>query len=258
MRYMGYGIPDKPSSEYSQMEALRLLDTASTYLEKADRFIYSYGSRTFLFGYDLYDAEHGGKGNIDCSTLMFLVIASIPYDRSPYAAGSIEELRHMKLPDELVDLLDTESIPDRYMEISERIGRPYLKGEKGLDLEKAAEMGISLKTLRDEIQASGKRRMSVSIAEHYLALNKCFLSSGDVRPGDIVFYISPNFFIEDDDMFQREPQVVHVGIVSEDTSLMINSSGTRFKDKLDSEELPGISLSPVTGARAPAFFARPY
>ena len=52
----------------------QLLAVAETYLFHADRLIYSYGSKTFLSGYAIYDEDYDGRGNIDCSTFLLLVL----------------------------------------------------------------------------------------------------------------------------------------------------------------------------------------
>ncbi len=59
----------------------------------ADKLIYSHGSRTFLSGYDLYDRKHGNRGNIDCSTFVIRVLSGIPYEKSPYAAGTVKGIQ---------------------------------------------------------------------------------------------------------------------------------------------------------------------
>ncbi len=65
----------------------RVLQTAHTYYENRDKLIYSYGGRTFLAGYPLYDETYDSRGNIDCSTYMHLVLQGITYQESPYALG---------------------------------------------------------------------------------------------------------------------------------------------------------------------------
>ncbi len=67
------------------------LDVAKTYLDNAEKLIYSYAGKTFFSGYALYDPEYGRRGNIDCSTYMHLVLQGIPYEKSPYASGQVED-----------------------------------------------------------------------------------------------------------------------------------------------------------------------
>ena len=77
---------EAPKTAYDPRRAEEILTCAESWLAHADRLVYSYGSRTFLSGYDLY--EPGGRGHIDCSTLVLLVLAGIAYEESPYALGS--------------------------------------------------------------------------------------------------------------------------------------------------------------------------
>ena len=257
MEYMGHHIFEKPSVAWSGETTGTLLYTACTYLENTDRLIYSYGSRTFLSGYDISDASRGGRGNIDCSTLVILVLAGIPYEKSPYFTGSLKTLKDTSVPLELRDLIDPDNIPERYIEIAERIGRPYLKSPEGIDMVRAEKMGISPWTIRREIEASGAGRRSVILARHFLGSGSCFSSQEHARPGDIVFFLSKSFGIMPEEETVREPQVVHVGIVSRDPAFMINSSGTVMKDPQGDLKKPAVSLDAVCGRRSPAFFARP-
>lgn len=54
-----------------------------------------------------------------------------------------------------------EEIPERYITIAERIGIPEIAGPKGLDLEKAAALGISDEQLMIKIKSTGITRRSV-------------------------------------------------------------------------------------------------
>ena len=71
-------IPSSPKNKYDPAAARQLLAVADSYRRKADRLIYSYGSKTFLSGYALYDETYDGRGNIDCSTFVLLVLAGVP------------------------------------------------------------------------------------------------------------------------------------------------------------------------------------
>ena len=246
---------EKPKNEIDPAGASLVLETARTYFENADHLIYSYGSRTFLSGYDLYDREYDSRGNIDCSTFVLLVLAGIPYERSPYALGSIRGLEPNPLAE--LDLTCFAEIPSRYTGIAERIGRPYLAGPKGLDLDKAAELGIRTETLREEIRSSGVSRRSVSIAEQFLERDECYSDPQYCQPGDLVFYRSTQFFGDDDSSRPWTETITHVGIIWENTSEMINSSGYLSKERAMAESLPAVSIRPVIGKRSPAFFARP-
>ena len=256
-KYLSYQIPDKPENAYRPEAAARLLSAAQTYLDNAEKLIYSYGSRTFLSGYDLYVPEYGGRGNIDCSTFVLLVLAGIPYENSPYATGNTSGLNDRRAFWADRELTDFSGLPERYIGIAERIGRPYLAGPKGLDLEKAAAMGISAEILGQEIRATGVGRRSVQIALHYLERQACFADYGQARPGDIAFFKNAGFFMEGAKKFRADAEITHVGILSSDTAFMIHSAGYVTKKRAQEEGLPAVSLAHVYGKRTPAFFARP-
>lgn len=249
-------IPEKPEIEYDPTAAEEILICAESYLRQADHLIYSYGSRTFLSGYPIFDAEYENRGNIDCSSFVLLVLALIPYEDSPYATGSITGLESRTKRNFPKDLIDFSDLPDRYVGIAERIGRPYLAGPRGLDLNKAEEIGISLDTLKEEIRAAGGRRLSASLSQYFIDQRACFRDASYAKPGDIVFFRSRGFFKEGERIFAVSREVTHVGIIARDPSQMINSSGTHKKAE-DKNASPAVSLVPVFGTREPAFFARP-
>ena len=140
-------IFDTPKNQYCPDVAKQILTVARTYLDHADRLIYSYGSKTFLSGYELFDPAYNGRGNIDCSTFLLLVLSGITYETSPYSTGTVEGLTPALVSWAQTDLVDFSNLPKTYIDIAERIGRPYLRCPKGLDIEKAAAMGISIETL---------------------------------------------------------------------------------------------------------------
>ena len=253
---MNADIPEKPAIAYDGIAAKQTLTCAGSYLAKADQLIYSYGSRTFLSGYDIYDPEHENRGNIDCSTFVLLVLAGIPFKESPYATGTVEGLQEKRTRKNAEELVDFTDLPKEYIGIAERIGRPYLAGPRGLDLEKAESMGISLETLRKEIAKTTAGRRSVAIAEHYLQKDACFTDAVSARGGDLVFFCSKGFFREGERIFAANKEITHVGIVAEDPAYMINSSGTYQKDGEEKSRLPAVALAPIFGNRTPAFFAR--
>ena len=251
-----------PRGPYDAEAAARVLAAARSYLDRADRLVYSFGSRTFLSGYEICGAD--GRGFIDCSTFVVLVLAGIPYEESPYASGTAEGLRARPGfgadPDAagFSELFGFSHLPERFVGIAERIGRPYLEGPKGLDLKKAAELGIGMDTLREEIRAAGGGRRSEQLARYFREQGACFTDPAGVRPGDLAFYLSSGEFTEGEMRFPAERQVNHVGIVSEDTSVMINSTGIPGPDAPgEGGSLPGVSLAPVFGMRPPVYFARP-
>ena len=71
--------------------AEQLLATAWTYFDHKDSLIYSWHGEVFLNGYPLFDEEHDGRGNIDCSSFVHLVLQGIAYEQSPYATGNTED-----------------------------------------------------------------------------------------------------------------------------------------------------------------------
>ena len=249
-------IFETPKSEYDPQTAQALLECAASYLRHADRLIYSFGSRTFLAGYDLFDREYDDRGNIDCSTFVLLVLSGIPYEKSPYVTGDVKGF--CADPSFLADpaLVDFSKLPERYIPIAERIGHPELAGPKGLDLNKAEQIGIDLKTLVKEIHASGVVRWSAKIAQCFLDRGWCFTDASCAKPGDLVFFRFPGHFTEGERKYKSNAEISHVGIFTEDPSLMINSSGSYQKEKNAVPSRPAVSIDPVFGKRQPAFFAR--
>ena len=81
--------PQEPAVNYDEKAAMRRLAVAQTYLDAADRMIYSGGGLTFLSGESIWDDEHDGRGNIDCSTFVLLVLSGITYGKSPYVTGEL-------------------------------------------------------------------------------------------------------------------------------------------------------------------------
>ena len=241
-------ISEKPRNEYCAQAASEILACALTYLAASDRLVYSYGSKTFLSGYDLFNSD--GRGNIDCSTFVMLVLSGISYEKSPYVSGSVKGQTAGEQPWAYRDLLDFDSIPDHYTSIAERIGRPYLAGPKGLDLKKAADRGITVEMLADEIRATGTVRRSVYLAEYFMNRDLCFTDESFAMPGDLVFYLSSGFFSDHERNYQGRAEINHVGIVSNEQGMMINSSGSSVVEK------PAISLEPIFDARKPVMFAR--
>lgn len=228
-------------------KAKSILECAVSYLRNADRLIYSHGSKTFLSGYDLHDREHEMRGNIDCSTFVILCLSGIPYEESPYAGTGKDGIVLKPAPWADPQIADFAHLPDHYTSIAERIGRPYLQGSRGLDLRKAETMGISVQVLKEEIEASGVVRRSVFLAEHYQKKGTSFSDSSGVMPGDLVFFLSKGFFKEGERIYSAEPEINHVGIISDEKGRMIHSSPNG----------PAVSKNSIFGERKIAFFARP-
>ena len=250
-------LPSSPSAPFRAEIISQVLEAAESYLRHADGLIYSGGGRTFLSGYDLFDAEHGGRGNIDCSTFLLLVLSGIPYDRSPYATGSVKGLSAAAAPWADPALSDFSGLPDSYRGIAEVIGRPDLVGDDGVDLEKAKASGIDWNAVHEEMARSGKIRRAHQLARYYWGRGECFSDISFLRPGDLVFYRATPKWEEGYRFFRIFREIAHVGLVSEDTGRMYNSSGFIRKSRTLAEDRPAVSLDAVAGTREPAFFARP-
>lgn len=252
-----YAVDAFPKTEYDSEIAKKILTCAESYLRNAKELIYSYGSKTFLSGYELFDEQHEGRGNIDCSTFVMLVLSGISYEESPYRKG----LHGTPLKKEDwgdPELIDFEKLPGKFLSIAELLGFPEIEGPKGIDLEKAERLGLTLETLAEGIKKSGVKRRSVFLAEHYLRKGACFCSAEAARSGDIVFFRSKGYYTEGFKKFTGRQEINHVGILTEDPSVMINSSGTYLKERNDEKGIAAVSCVPVYGTREVAFFARPY
>ncbi|MGI6211522.1 MAG: hypothetical protein ACOYJJ_02940 [Anaerovoracaceae bacterium] len=78
-------VDREPPEPYHSEDAQELLAVAETYYENRDRLIYIGHGETFLNGGSVFDDELAGRGNIDCSTYLYLVLTGVPYEESPYA-----------------------------------------------------------------------------------------------------------------------------------------------------------------------------
>lgn len=78
-------VDREPPEPYRSEDAEELLTVAETYYENRDRLIYIGHGETFLNGGSVFDDELAGRGNIDCSTYLYLVLTGVPYEESPYA-----------------------------------------------------------------------------------------------------------------------------------------------------------------------------
>lgn len=248
------GTPIRP---YRESVVRHILDAADSYLDHADRLIYSGGGRTFLSGYDLFDAQHGDCGNIDCSTFILLVLAGIPYGNSPYGTGTVNGLNFFAAPWSDPTLADFQNLPDSYRGVAEIIGRPDLVGDEGVDLEKAKASGIDWKAVHEKMAGNGLIRRAHQIARYFWGKGECFSDGSSRRPGDLVFFRATPKWEEGYRFFGIFREIAHVGIVSRDTGLMYNSSGFIDKTRNIQENRPAVSLTEIYSARRPVFFARP-
>ena len=250
-------LPRCARNPYREEHVEQILTAAESYRMNADRLIYSGGGRTFLSGFEIHDEMNGERGNIDCSTFLLLVMAGVPYEKSPYATGEKESLATAPAPWADPLLTDFSRLPDRYAGIAEIIGRPDLVGDDGVDLEKARASGIDWTAVHQELAKNGMIRRAHQMARYYWERGECFSDAGCIMPGDLVFYQATPKWEEGYRFFGIFKEIAHVGIVSKDTSLMYNSSGFINKNRNMEENRPAVSLDPVSAARMPAFYARP-
>ena len=167
----------------------RILQTALSYYDNNDELIYSYHGNTFLQGGELYDSENGGRGRIDCSTLVHLALQGINYEYSPYVTGEPESFFGS------VCLWQNPSA-GRMSEVF------AARSARADDIRRAYGL------------ARYCREMGLEIAD------------GDVRrPGDLVFFEAPASVREEYIRYGAYMAVSHVGIVAEDTDMMINATG---------------------------------
>ena len=251
-------IHEAPVIPYRPEIISEIMKCAESYLSNANRLIYSGGGRTFLSGYDIYDKEYENRGNIDCSTFLLLVLAGIPYERSPFATGDTSGLVKAAAPWADPKLSDFSDLPENYRGIAEVIGRPDLVGDEGVDLEKARESGIDWAAVHEEMARSGKIRRAHQMGRYYRDRDACFTDESYVMPGDLAFYRATPKWEEGYRFFEIFMEIAHVGIVSDDRELMYNSSGFISKERNRRENRPAVSLDPVKGARMPLFYARPF
>ena len=250
-------IPEHPVYPYREDIVGQILNLADGYLKNAHRLIYSGGGRTFLSGYDIFDSERGNRGNIDCSTFLLLLLAGVPYNRSPYVTGNTLGLAGTAAPWSDPVLSDFSSLPESYRGIAEIIGRPDLVGDDGVDLEKARKSGIDWTAVHEEMARSGKIRRAHQMARYYWEKGACFTEERYLMPGDLVFFRATPKWEEGYRFFGIFREIAHVGIVSEDRQQMYNSSGYIDKDRNIRENRPAVSLDPVKGTRIPVFYSRP-
>lgn len=171
---------------YMRMD--RILETAMTYLNNRDSLIYSYHGNTFLQGGELTDPDNGGRGRIDCSTLVHLAMAGTGFGDSPYVTGAAG-----KFFDALCPWYDTIiTFRDLFLKYSDR----------SCDIRRA--YGLA----------------------RYCRENGLEIGQNDARrPGDLVFFDAPPSVYEEYVKYGAYLAVSHVGIVTADTDIMINATG---------------------------------
>lgn len=260
MRHTEYDqdtVPIYPMHPYREDAVRLILSLADSYLRNADKLIYSGGGRTFLSGFDIYDKDNGNRGNIDCSTYILLVMAGIPFEKSPYMTGNVYGLSSSVASWADPALADFRNLPDSYRGVAEVIGRPDLVGDDGVDLEKAKASGIDWTAVHAEMARNGMIRRAHQIARYYWEQGECFSDSLSAMPGDLVFYRAGPKWEEGFRFFGVFHEIAHVGIISANRDLIYNSTGNIRKSKTMEEARPAVSLDAICGSRKPAFYARP-
>ena len=198
----------------------QILDAAWTYYDARDSLIYAWHGETFLSGYPLFDPSFEGRGNIDCSTFIHLIIQRISYDEIPYATGNTEDFYTAGCP-----------------WANGNITRGIRAGEK---IRKA--WGLAKYYTESGLIAAGPSTQNA--AESY----------EDIRPGDIIFFQAPE---SSRDKYLAKGAylgISHVGIASEEAGKMLHVTGTSTK----SIEKPAVRLSPIHSRRRPIVIARPF
>ena len=181
----------------------RLLRTAITYLNNNDKLIYSYRGNTFLQGGELYDPQHGGRGRIDCSTLVHLALLGIEYDESPYVQGEAG-----RFFDTVCPWYDASSMDD-------------CKGEQA-GITSTLKIGQVFEMLPD--RANDIRR-AYGLAKFCRETGLEISSYEDRQPGDLVFFEAPSSVYDEYIKYGAYMAISHVGIIAEDTDMMINATG---------------------------------
>ena len=166
---------------------LSIPDTARSYYENREKLIYSYRGNTFLQGGELYDVTNG-RGRIDCSTLVHLVLQGIRYEDSPFVTGDTGAFFSMPCKWYGDGSLSVAQLFDRKSDRTEDIRRSY--------------------GLARYIRESG-----LEIAER------------NPGPGDLVFFRAGESVVEEYRKYGAYLAIAHVGIVAEDTEYMIHASG---------------------------------
>lgn len=201
-----------------------ILQTALTYYENRDKLIYSYRGNTFLQNGELYDLVHEGKGRIDCSTLVHLALQEICYEDSPYVSGdtdiffgSVCKWQNAGSIEMLAAAANT--IRDVY------VGR----SDRASDIRRAYGLAKYCKEQGLEIE-------------------------GERKPGDLVFFEAPSSVYEEYVKYGAYMAISHVGIVTEDTEVMLNATG-RSDQEYNALHAP-IMLTPISEKGKPLLTAR--
>lgn len=167
-----------------------ILKTALTYIESNDRLIYSYRGNTFLQGGELYDHDHDGRGRIDCSTLVHLALQGIPYEQSPYAAGKTGG---------------------------------FFGGECRWQADREIPLG---KVFEEKGDRAADIRRAYGLARYCREAGLELAEDEPLQPGDLLFFRAPESVLEEYYKYGAYLGISHVGIVAEDTEMMINATGS--------------------------------
>ncbi len=166
----------------------RILETAMTYLNNSGALIYSYHGNTFLQDGELTDPANGGRGRIDCSTLVHLALSGTAFGDSPYVTGDAGRFFDAVCPwyDTIITFRD---LFLKYSGRSSDIRRAY--GLARYCRENGSETG----------------------------------QNAERSPGDLVFFEAPPSVYGEYVKYGAYMAISHVGIVTEDTDIMIHATG---------------------------------
>ncbi len=100
-------------------------------------------------------------------------------------------------------------------------------------------------------------RMANEIARSFWEDGLCFDDISLAKPGDLVFYRSPEEYVP----FYRKHgcfmEICHIGMVSEDGVSMYNATGLPDKKEQEAQHMDAIQVTDLTSERVPLLFARP-
>lgn len=210
----------------------RILETANTYLNNNDRLIYSYRGNTFLQGGELYDTEHAGRGRIDCSTLVHLALLGIEYADSPYVSGDVKGFFGTACS---------------WYDFS----RTGDCARNGTDGSSAAAIG---EVFADRSDRANDIRRAYGLARYCREAGLEISPCENRKPGDLVFFEAPGSVYEEYVKYGAYMAISHIGIVAEDTDLMINATG-RSRQEYNAQHEP-VRLMPVIEKGIPVITAR--
>lgn len=217
---------------YCEGRAMQAVGIAKTYFDNRAtvndqtityRFIY--GQTTFLSASSNLVNDTYGKGIIDCSTYMHLVLRGISYQNSPYSDTTASHC---------FDREDLTTYTNFYTWAEDNLASSF--------------------TLSNSVflYTDGKlARSAADLAKYYLSAGRAFpyndRTKNRIRPGDLIFFQKPS---DNDYSFM---QIHHVGMFSYDTTKYFNVTNTESV-----VELSDFVTENPPNNRIIAFIARPF